>query len=304
MNARVLVTGASGFIGRALIAALARQQRPVTAAARRVFDVPTGVDLLVGDTGAQEALAQCDCVVHLAGRAHRGGRFADFEPDIALAARWARMSADAGVRRFVQVGSIGVLGTRSHGAALTEDAPPEPREPYAIAKLAAELAVQRELRPGATEWVVVRPPMVYGPNAPGNFARLVRAVARGWPLPFASVSNRRHLVAIDNLVDALLRCLDDEAAARQTFLIADDEPVSTPELVSLIAQGLRVPPRLVKFPPALLDLAAKAAGRARMADSLLHDLLVDTAKARRLLGWRPAVSPREAIVQAAAASRA
>ena len=146
--------------------------------------------------------------------------------------------------------------------------------------------------------------MVYGPGAPGNFARLVRAVARGWPLPFAGVRNRRHLVGIDNLVDALLHCVDHEAAARQTFLIADDEAVSTPELVSLIAQGLRKPPRLVHFPPALLELAARATGRSRMADSLLHDLAIDASKARRVLGWRPVVSAREAIVQAAAASRA
>jgi nucleoside-diphosphate-sugar epimerase len=302
-NARVLVTGASGFIGGALVAALSRHQRPVTAVGRQVFDAPAGVTVVIDGPQTQAALAQCDCVVHLAARAHRGGTLADFEPDIALASRWARMSAQAGVRRFVQVSSIGVLGTRSDGAALTEDTLPAPSEPYAIAKLAAEDAVRRELDGSATEWVIVRPTMVYGPRAPGNFARLVRAVARGWPLPLASVRNRRHLVALDNLVDALLHCIDHDAAARQTFLIADDEAVSTPELVKLIAQGLHMPARLVKFPPALLELAARATGRSRIADSLLHDLVIDTGKSRRMLGWQPVVSPRDAIVRAAAAWR-
>jgi nucleoside-diphosphate-sugar epimerase len=303
MNGRVLVTGASGFIGRSLVARLAQQQRPVVAAGRRAFDVPEGVQLLVDGAGTKEVVATCDCVVHLAGRAHQGGGFADFEPDIALAAHWARMSAQAGVRRFVHVSSIGVLGTRTHGSPWTEETPPAPREPYAVAKLAAEAAVRRELDGSPTQWVIVRPPMVYGPGAPGNFARLVRAVARGWPLPFASVRNRRHLIAIDNLVDALVLCIDAEAAAGQIFLLADEEPVSTPELVNLIAKGLGVKPHLAEFPPALLALVAQVTGRTRMADSLLHDLTVDSGKAHRVLGWKAATKPRMAIVRAAAASR-
>jgi UDP-glucose 4-epimerase len=287
MNGRVLVTGASGFIGRALVARLVQEHRPVVAAGRRAFDVPEGAQLLIDGPQTQEVLATCDGVVHLAGRAHRRGTFADFEPDIALAARWARMSSQAGVRRFVYVSSIGVLGTRTQGPAWTEETPPAPREPYAVAKLKAEEAVRRELDGTPTEWVIVRPPMVYGPGAPGNYARLVRAVARGWPLPFASVRNRRDLIGIDNLVDALVRCLVSEAAARQTFLLADGETMSTPEIINQIADGLGVKPNLVNFPPALLKLIAEAAGQERLSDSLLRDLLIDASKSHRVLGLKP-----------------
>jgi UDP-4-keto-D-FucNAc 4-reductase len=306
----ILVTGASGFIGRALVAALAGQGRPVVAASRRPFDLPQGAKLLV--TGGAEddeaqvrrALSSTDVVVHAAGRAHRGGGLADFEPDIELGVRWARLSAEQGVRRFIQMSSIGVLGTRTFSNPFTEDTPPAPREPYAKVKLDTEQAIQRELASATTEWVILRPPMVYGPGAPGNFARLVHAVQRGWPLPFAAVSNRRNLVAIDNLVAAILRCAEHEQAARQVFLVADDEAISTAQLVTLIARGLGVPAHTLHVPPPWLDFAARAMGRTRMADSLLHDLRVDAGKIRQSLDWRPLTHADEAIVRAAAAAAA
>src|SRR5207253_737253 len=137
-----------------------------------------------------------------------------------------------------------------------------------------------ELSSAATEWVIVRPPMVHGPGAPGNFRRLLRAVQRRWPLPFAQVRNRRALVGIENLLDAIELCIDHSAAASQVFLVADAEPISTAELAALIAQGLGVAPRLWSLPPAWLGAAACATGRRRMAESLLCDLEIDTSHIR------------------------
>jgi len=305
----ILVTGASGFIGRALVAALADLGRPVIAVGRRPFEVPKGATLLVASTAAEDesrvrrALAQVDCVVHLAARAHRGGEARDFAPDVGLGVHWARLSAQEGVRRFILMSSIGVLGTRSRGSAFTEDSVPSPHEPYAQAKLETEQAIRHALADAATDWVILRPPMVYGPGAPGNFARLVRAMQRGWPLPFGSVDNRRHLIGIDNLVSAILRCTEHPQASRQTFLVADDDAVSTPQLAALIAQGLGVPARLFPFPPSWLDFTARTLGRGRIADSLLQDLQVDTGKVHRMLEWQAVNHANVAIVGAAAASR-
>lgn len=300
MSSRILVTGASGFIGRAFLTMLAQRQHPAIAVSRRTFTAPVGVTILPGGRPTPEAMDGCECMLHLAARAHRGGALADFSQDIALAADWARASARAGVRRFVLVSSIGVLGTRTRGQPWTEQSACEPREPYAIAKLAAEESVRRELDISTTEWTIVRPPLVYGANAPGNFERLVHAVARGWPLPLASVHNQRSLVGVRNLCDFLLACCTHPAAAKETFVIADGDDLATPDIVRCIADGLRMPARLWSLPVPLLEAAATLAGKKRLAESLCASLQVDASKARRLLGWKPLVDSHEGIAQAAA----
>jgi nucleoside-diphosphate-sugar epimerase len=150
---------------------------------------------------------------------------------------------------------------------------------------------------------VARPPLVYGPHAPGNFGRLVRAVARGLPLPVAGVRNRRTLVGIDNLCDALLLCATRPEAASQLLLLADAEDVSTPDIIRAIARGLGRPPRLWSAPPALLRLGARMVGRPRLAESLCDSLQVDASLARRVLAWSPAVRTPDGLAQAAAAWR-
>jgi nucleoside-diphosphate-sugar epimerase len=295
MDGRIVVTGASGFIGRALVAHLANEGREVVTLSR--------AELASGDGSLENRMTGSSCLVHLAARAHNKGRDEDFEADVVLTQSLVRLAVSCGVRRFVYMSSIGVLGTSTQGKPLTEACVPAPAEPYARAKLRAEQTLQSQLSATDIEWVILRPPMVHGPGAPGNFARLLRAVQRGWPLPLGSVHNRRSLVGIDNLVDAVSLCIDHPAAARQVFLVADGEPVSTPELVTLIAQGLGTHARLWKFPPAILDAAARTAGRGRIAESLLADLEIDGGHIRRTLGWTPQTGAREGIVQAAAASR-
>jgi nucleoside-diphosphate-sugar epimerase len=294
----VVVTGASGFIGRVLVARTREAGHEVTSLSRADGSLPGGYE----DADALgRAFAGADVVVHLAARAHRGGTDADFECNVRAARAVAQGARSAGIRRLVLLSSIGVNGNVTTRGAFTENDPAAPVEPYARSKLRAEREVQAVLSGSSTEWVIVRPPLVYGPNAPGNFARLVHAVARGWPLPLRSVRNHRSLIAVDNLSDLILLCTTHPAAANELFLVADADDIATPEMISCIARGLGTASHLWRAPPALLKLCARLANRPRIAESLCDSLQVDASKARRMLGWSPALHTREGIEQAAAA---
>lgn len=306
-RAPVVVTGASGFIGRALVRGLHARGRTVTAVARHACDVPAGVRQVIVDSYEDRAaLARAfdgaGCVLHLAALAHREGSRSEFDASVHAAQCVAAAARDAELRRLVLLSSIGVNGNRTGGRPFTEDDPPQPVEPYAHSKLRAEQAVVDACTASGLEYVIVRPPLVYGPGAPGNFGRLVRLVARGWPLPLGAIRNARSFIALDSLVELLALCSVHPAAANQLLLAADAQDLSTPELVRAIAAGLGVPARLLPAPPALLRLAAALLGRARLADSLCGSLQVDARKARELLGWHPAVAPAEGVARAAAAS--
>jgi nucleoside-diphosphate-sugar epimerase len=251
----------------------------------------------VGEIGPQtewaRAIEAVDAVVHLAARVHMTGE----EQSTALplfraintagSATLARAARDAGVRRFVLVSSTTVYGDRSHGKAFDESSAPAPATPYAQSKLEAERLVAEALAGSATELVILRPPLVYGPDAKGNFARLVRLVRRGVPLPLASVRNRRSLVYVGNLVDAIVHALDHPAAAGRTYVVSDGEDVSTPDLIARVAAALGRPARLFAFPPALLRLAGAVLGRGDEIGRLLDDMVVDGSRIRTELGWRP-----------------
>lgn len=294
---KVAVTGASGFVGQALVAGL-------RAAAHDAVPVTGAQTAHYSDAGALAgAFEGADSVMHLAARAHRRGSDADFESSVQVARTVAQAARDAGVERLVLVSSIGVNGNVTQGRPFTERDEPAPVEPYARSKWQAEQGVRSVLAGGPTDFVIVRPPLVYGPGAPGNFGALVQAVARGWPLPLASIRNARSLVGLGNLVDFLVRCAAHPAAANELFLIADGEDLSTPDIIRCIARGLGREPRLLPFPPVLLRAAARALGRAHMADSLCDSLQVDASKARRRLGWRPRTTAAAGIESAAAAWR-
>jgi nucleoside-diphosphate-sugar epimerase len=294
---RVAVTGASGFIGQALVAEL-------RAGGHEAVPLSRGDGIDYEDAQAMTVRFEgADAVVHLAARAHRGGPDEAFASNVRVARAAAQAARDAGTRRFVLVSSIGVNGNVTHGRPFTETDAPAPAEPYARSKWLAEQEVRALLAGSATSLVIVRPPLVYGPHAPGNMGKLFRAVARGWPLPLASVANRRSFIGIGNLVDFLHLCVRHEAAAGELFVVADGEDLSTPELVRSIARGLRRKPNLFPFPPALLVVAAKVLGRGRTAQSLCDSLQVDASKARRLLGWAPALTASQGIERAAAAWR-
>jgi len=313
---RILVTGATGFVGGALLHRLLGDGRQVRAAVRSETDaLPPEVDTaIVGDIGPgtdwRAALAGVGAVVHLAALAHvvhdssRDAHALYRATNTLGALRLAEAAAAAGVRRFVFLSSVRVHGERSIGAALTESSPLAAQDPYGQSKAEAERGLAALARAGRLDPVILRPPLVYGPGARGNFARLVRLVARGAPVPLGAVRNRRSLVFVGNLVDAIVRTLDHPAAAKETFMVSDGEDVSTPELVRRMARALGRPARLVPVPVPLLRLGGTLAGRSDDVARLADDLVVDPSKIRASLGWSPVFTLDEGLRETAAGYRA
>jgi nucleoside-diphosphate-sugar epimerase len=253
-------------------------------------------------------LINCDAVVHLGARVHVM-RESSKDPlelyrevNVRSTASLAGAAAAAGVKRFVFVSSVKVMGeTTDPGRAFLHDDAPRPDDPYGISKREAEDALRNVARETGMEVVIVRPPLVYGPGVKANFAALMRAVQRGLPIPLGAVTtNRRSLVALDNLVDLLITCIDHPAAANQTFLVSDGEDLSTTDLLRRMARAMNVPARLLPVPPALLKLGAGLMGKGDMAQRLLGSLQVDITHTRETLGWAPPISVDEGLRRAAA----
>jgi nucleoside-diphosphate-sugar epimerase len=220
-----------------------------------------------------------------------------FEINSAGTACLARSAAAAGIRRFVYLSTIKVLGEVS-ATALRETDPVCPADAYAESKLRAEEAI-RATSTGDFEHVILRPPLVYGPGVGANFVTLMRAVQRGAPLPLASVRNSRSFVSIENLSDAIIHTLVSSAAVNRTFHVSDGEDMSTADLVRRLAQALRVRPRLFPLPPFLIHLMGKLAGRSGASERLLGSLALDIS-AIRASGWAPPQDVDEALAQTAA----
>lgn len=282
----VAITGASGFVGRALCQYLRERDRAWVTFERTALEA-----LVEGRTDALPA-AFPPTLIHLAGRAHVMSesaadaadqyRRANCELTLAL----ARLAAARGCRRFVFVSTIKVNGERTlPGQPFTESSVPEPQDAYARAKLEAEQRLWALGEATGMEIVIVRPPLMYGPGVKGNLARLKRWVARGVPLPLGAIDNRRSLLALDNMVSLLVLCTDHPAAANELFLASDEEDYSTTGLLRKMARASGRRARLVPVPAALLRLLLTALGRAGLAERLLGSLQVDARKARRLLGW-------------------
>lgn len=296
LGPRCLVTGGTGFIGTALIERLRSDGIDVRGSVRK-GSTQQSDRIVVGELGPETdwapALKDRDVVIHTAGRAHvLNERHADPLSLFRLAnvdgtLRLAHQALEAGVRRFVYVSSVGVNGAISGSEPFTEDHAPAPHAAYAQSKLEAEQGLVSLFSGTAAELVLVRPPLVYAAHAPGNFARLLRLVERGLPMPFGNVDNRRSLVSLNNLTDFLRCCAVHPAAANQLFLIADERPVSIGELLTLLATGMGRPLRLVSVPPALLHFAARLAGRQGLFEQLCGSLEIDISKARQVIGWRP-----------------
>lgn len=312
MTGRILVTGASGFVGTAVVRKLHQDGQLVRAAVHNGeawrmdgMEVAAGFDLARHDNFAS-AVAGVACVIHAAGLAHAGHhtddetvrRYTAINTEGTLAL--ARASAAAGVRRFVFLSTITVHGLQTEpGAAFTEDSPIAPANVYARSKAAAEQKLRELARVSAMEVTIIRPPLIHGPGVKGNLRTTANWIRRGIPLPFGSLTtNRRTLVGIDNLVDLISVALHHPRAANETFVAADDEDLSTRDLFARIGAAMGKRPTLVPIPETALSLALRSAGMSAMAARLLTSLRVDAAKSRRLLDWTPRVSVEEGLRRA------
>ena len=303
-EAKLLVTGANGFVGRALMAAGAARTLALRAAVRNpasFASLPSGAErIAVGDLAAttdwSAALEGCEVVVHLANLAHAAAsEEALHRVNVDATLALAEQAVSHGLRRFVFVSSIKAIGETSGEKALRADAQPRPSDAYGRAKLAAEFALKELAAKRGLEVVIVRPPLVYGAGVRGNFLALLRAVARGIPLPFASIANRRSLVYAGNLAEALIACATHPGAAGRTYHVTDGEPVSTPALVRALGVALQRPARLLPFPPLLLEWIAGALRRRDTARRLTGSLELDDSAIRAELGWKPRLAFDEGL---------
>ncbi len=296
---KALVTGASGFVGKALAAALEAKGVHVIRAVRQ----PSGErnEVIVGDIGAdtdwQAALHGCEIVFHLAGRAHRTHEpardpFAEYEKtNIIGTGNLVCQAAASGVKRLVYASSVKVNGeTTAIKQAYTETDVPAPLDPYGRSKLMAERILERMASETPLEIVIIRPPLVYGPGVKGNLLQMLHALNKRVPLPLASLRNRRSLIYVGNLVDAMIFCANHPSAANRTWLVSDGEDLSVPELLSSLGNGIGHPARLYPCPVWVLGLGARLAGRAEQFRKITGSLRIDSSRIRSELGWVPPVT--------------
>lgn len=309
----ILLTGASGFVGRAVLGAL-KQKRSVRIAIRRpdAIDLSDDVDFFQASLSPQQdwssALSGVSAIIHCAARVHVTNEeavdplteFRRVNVDGTL--RLARQAIEAGVQRFVFISSIKVNGEQSRADyPFVADQTPAPSDPYGMSKYEAEAGLRALSKETGMEVVIIRPPLVYGPEVKANFLTMMRWLQRGMPLPLGCVTNnRRSLVFLDNLVDLIITCLDHPAAANQTFLVSDDEDLSTVSLLRRLAAALGRPARLIPLPVSLITVGSKLIGRPDIVQRLCGSLQVDIGKTKTLLGWMPPITVDEGLRQTAA----
>jgi len=317
LGSRIVVTGAAGFIGTHLVRRLVHDGHPVLALVRatptaehRVSGAEYVLRDLEGINSLTDVLRPGDVVVHLAARVHRMhekgdvARAAHRSANADVARMLARSLADCGGRRLVFLSSAKVFG-EGRDEPYTQHDPLAPADPYAESKASAEDTVRTLAEDGGVEWTIVRPPFVYGPGGKGNFPRLVALarIARVLPLPLASVDNRRSIVFVGNLVDAIVCSGLHPRAGGRILLPTDDEDVSTPELLRAIAHASDARARLFPCPPTLLRAAAKIIGRSDEMDRLTESLRLDSRYLRDDFGWCPPFSLNRALADSVAAAR-
>ncbi|MHB1188691.1 UDP-glucose 4-epimerase family protein [Thiobacillus sp.] len=313
---KVLLTGANGFVGRELRAELLRHGHWVRGTLRqnkgRLAKADEVEYVVVGSIDAatawRPALIGCDVVVHLAARVHvmrdeASDPLAEFrEVNTEGTLNLARQAAQAGVKRLVFVSSIKVNGEGRDDPYRETDAP-APEDAYAISKWEAELGLHRIAQEAGLEVVILRPPLVYGPGVKANFLRLLRTVARGWPLPLGAIRNRRSLLYLGNFVDAIRVCVEHPDAAGQTFLLDDGQPVSTPELIRTVARAMGRPARLLAVPVVILELVGALLGKRAAVARLTGSLWVDSSLIRSRLNWTPPYSMEAGLAATVASSK-
>jgi nucleoside-diphosphate-sugar epimerase len=303
---KILVTGANGFVGKVLIKRLSQDGHLVRALLRKKIQVPYSNETFLipsinAKTNWTKLLKDRDVVVHLLARVHimddkaadplREFRNINVDVTIALAKEAARQ----GIKRFIFLSSVKVNGESTFDRPFTETNLAHPEDAYAISKWDAEEALRQIAKETGMEIVIIRSPLVYGPNVKANFLKMMQYVKRGIPLPLGSIQNKRSLIGIDNLVDFITTTISHPKAANQTFLISDDEDISTTDLLRRIGECMENPARLIPIPPKILSFLFKIIGRQDFGDRLLGSLEVDITKAKKLLAWSPPLTLNEGL---------
>jgi nucleoside-diphosphate-sugar epimerase len=305
----ILVTGASGFVGRRLISRLIDLGHCLFAVVREAKSISENnyavfkrIGEINGKTDWADLLSNQEVVIHTAARAHvmndtSSDPIAAYrEVNVAGTLNLAQQCVNAGVQRFVFISSVKVNGERTaHGRPFYADDLPAPEDAYGVSKHEAEIGLLSLAEESGMEVVIIRPPLVYGPGVKGNFASMIRLVERGVPLPLGSIHNKRSLVALDNLVDLIITCIEHPKAANQIFLAGDGVDLSTTELLRGVAKAMGRPSRLIPIPSGLLTLAASVLGKKDVARRLMGSLQVDITKTCELLDWNPPISVEEGL---------
>ncbi|QDZ39378.1 NAD-dependent epimerase/dehydratase family protein [Euhalothece natronophila Z-M001] len=302
----ILITGATGFIGSHLLPQLeqnnfslkitTRQSSPQTSQ----HVTPIQINNIDETTDWSKALIGVDCVIHLAARAHilqdtsTDPETAFYQTNTAATANLVKPAIAQGVKHFIFMSSIGAMATTSEQI-LTETFPCQPDTPYGRSKLKAEQALKELCENSTMTWTILRPPLIYGPNNPGNMERLLKLVKTGLPLPLGGINNHRSLLYVGNLVNAITTCISHPKAKNQTFLISDGEDLSTPSLINQLGKAMGKSPMLIPITPQFLTVIAKPLGKEDTIKRLAGSLTVDNNKIRTTLDWNPPFSVTEGL---------
>ncbi|MDA7717837.1 NAD-dependent epimerase/dehydratase family protein [Pseudomonadales bacterium] len=301
---KILITGSNGFVGRALYDELRARDYDVRGSVRDLAKfVGEQSNVVVGSldnkTDWEGALGGCTTVIHLAGRAHI---FNDRASDPASDFRrvntegtinLAEQAVVEGVERFIFVSSIGVNGSKSCEVPITAGSDVNPHSPYAKSKLDAEVGLRKIACKSNMEVVIVRPPAIYGIDAPGNFGLIEAGISKGIPLPFGSIVNRRSLIYLRNLTSFLAVCIEHQEVGGELFVIDDNNDLSTPEIVLVMAGLSDKRARIIKFPQSILSFLLRAIGKDKVRESLMENFQIDSSATRALTGWTPPFNPRD-----------
>ena len=304
MCVNVVLTGANGFIGKRLVETLAlNPEINLTAPVRSWVDVPDikvfEMESFGPNTNWSEAVSNQDFVIHTAGYSSISKKMSldeFYKVNVLATLELANQAALAGVKRFIFISSVKVNGeTTSLGRPFTSKSEPNPQNHYSISKWKAEIGLKKIAKKTKMEIVIIRSPLVYGPNVKGNFLAMLNLIYKGVPLPFASIRNKRSFIALDNLVDLIITCIKHPRAANQTFLASDGQDVSTPELLEVFSKVSGLSIRLFPFPTSLLTFALTVIGKRSISQRLFYSLQVDIDSTCKILDWHPPLSLSEGL---------